>query len=161
MQLPLKRQFLSVLGLKSTLIAERHGGVLPQHGLQVLLVRDNRWILLSATDCLQGSVRIYDSAFHSQPLCVLKAITKALVAPKQIIRVSVMNTEMQCAPNDCVVYVAATMTSIAYGEDPCYNCKMMQSHLAKCFEQQHLTPFESSPRAVSKVERSFYKVDAK
>ena len=41
MQLLLKRQFSSVLGLKSTLIAERHGGVLPQNGLQVLLVRDN------------------------------------------------------------------------------------------------------------------------
>ena len=31
-----------------------------------------------------------------------------------------MNTKMQCAPNDCDVYVAAMMTSIAYGEDPCY-----------------------------------------
>ena len=41
MQLLLKRQFSSVLGLKSTLIAERHGGVLPQNSLQVLLVRDN------------------------------------------------------------------------------------------------------------------------
>ena len=50
MQLLLKRQFSSVLGLKSTLIAERHGGVLPQNGLQVLLVRDNHWILLSTID---------------------------------------------------------------------------------------------------------------
>ena len=41
MQLLLKRQFSSALGLKSTLIAERHGGVLPQNGLQILLVRDN------------------------------------------------------------------------------------------------------------------------
>ena len=164
MQLLLKRQFSSVLGLKSTLIAERHGGVLPQNGLQVLLVRDNHWILLSTMDCPQGSVRIYDSAFHSQPLCVLKAITKALVAPEQIVRVSVMNMEMQCAPNDCGVYVAATMTSIAYGEDPCYlsyDSKMMRSHLARCFEQQHLIPFQSSPRVVSKVERSFYSVDTK
>ena len=38
MQLLLKRQFSSVLGLKSTLIAERRGGVLPQNSLQVLLV---------------------------------------------------------------------------------------------------------------------------
>ena len=160
----MKRQFSFVLGLKSTLIAERHGGVLPQNGLQVLLVRDNHWILLSTMDCPQGSVRIYDSAFHSQPLCVLKAITKALVAPEQIVRVSVMNMEMQCAPNDCGVYVAATMTSIAYGEDPCYlsyDSKMMRSQLAKCFEQQHLIPFQPSPRVVSKVERSFYDVDVK
>ena len=135
MQLLLKRQFSSALGLQSTLIAERHGGVLPQNGLQFLLVRDNHWILLSTMDCPQGSVRIYDSAFHSQPPSVLKAITKALVAPEQLVRVSVMNTEMQCAPNDCGVYVAAMMTSIAYGEDPyylSYNPKTMQCHLAKC-----------------------------
>ena len=96
-QLLLKRQFSSVLGLKSTLIAEKHGGVLPQNGLQVLLVRGNHWILLSTMDCSQGNVRIYDSAFHSQPLCVLKAVTKALVAPEQIVQVSVMNTKIQCA----------------------------------------------------------------
>ena len=44
MQLLLKRQFSSVLGLESTLIAERYGGMLPQNGLQVLLVRKNHWI---------------------------------------------------------------------------------------------------------------------
>ena len=46
MQLVLKRQFSSVLGLKSTLIA---GGVLPQNGLQDLLAQDNhclQWIAL-------------------------------------------------------------------------------------------------------------------
>ena len=59
--------------------------MLPQSGLQVLLVCDNHWILLSTMDCYEGSVRIYDSAFHSQPLCVLKATTKALVAPEQIV----------------------------------------------------------------------------
>ena len=59
-------------------------------------------------------------------------------------------------------YVAAIMTSIAYGEDSCYlsyNLKTMQGHLAKCFEQQHLKPFQSSPRVVSKVERTFYNFD--
>ena len=70
-------------------------------------------------DCPQGSVRIYDSAFHSQPPSVLKANTKALVAPEQLVRVSIMNTEMHCTPNECGVYVAAMMTSIAYGEDSC------------------------------------------
>lgn len=57
-----------------------------------------------------------------------KGYYEALMAPEQIVRVSVMNTEMQCAPNDCGVYVAAIMTSFAYSEDPCYlsyNPKMM------------------------------------
>lgn len=53
--------------------------MLPQNGLQVLLVRGNHWILLSTIDCHLGNVRIYNSAFHSQPLCVLKAVTKALI----------------------------------------------------------------------------------
>ena len=59
-----------------------------------------------------------------------------------------MNTEMQCGPNDCGVYVSAMMISIAYGEDPCYlsyNPKTMRRHLAQCFEMQELTPFQSSP----------------
>ena len=54
-----------------------------------------------------------------------------------------MNMETQCGPNDCGVYVSAMMTSIAYGEDPCYlsynyNPKTMQHHLAQCFEM-HLS----------------------
>ena len=65
MQLLLKRQFSSVLGLKSTLIAERYGGVLPQNGLQVLLVCKYHWILLSTMDCPQGSIKVYDSAFDN------------------------------------------------------------------------------------------------
>ena len=58
-----ERQFLSVLGLKSTLIAKRHGGVLPQNGLQALLVCYNHWILLFTMKFPQGSVTIYYSAF--------------------------------------------------------------------------------------------------
>ena len=161
MQLLLKRQFSSVLGLESTLIAERYGGVLPQNGLQVLLVRKNHWILLSTMNCPQGSIKVYDSAFDNQPPSVLKAITKAFVAPEQIVQISVMNTEMQCGPNDCGVYVSAMMTSIAYGEDPCYlsyNPKTMRRHLAQCFEMQELTPFQSSPRVVSKVQRSLHNI---
>ena len=42
MKLLLKTQLSSVLGLKSTLIAERHGGVLPQNDMQVLLFHDNQ-----------------------------------------------------------------------------------------------------------------------
>ena len=140
-----KRQFSSVLGLKSTLIAERYGGVLPQNGLQILLVHKNHWILLSTMDCPQGSIKVYGSAFDNQPPSVLKAMTKAFVAPEQIVQISVMNTEMQCGPNDCGVYVSAMMTSIAYGEDPCYlsyNPKTMRRHLAQCFEIQELTPFQ-------------------
>ena len=120
LQLVLKRQFSSILGLKSTLIAEKHGGVLLHNGLQVLLVRKNHWILLSTMGCPQGSVKVYDSAFDNQPPIVLKAVTKALVAPEQIVRISVMITERQCGPYDCGVYVAAMMTSIAYGDNPCY-----------------------------------------
>ena len=53
---------------------------------------------------------------------------------EQIVQVSVMNTKMQCAPNDCGVCVAATMTSIVCGKDPfylSYNSKMMRCHLVK------------------------------
>ena len=84
--------------------------------------------------CPQGTVRIYDSAFHSQPPSVLKAITKALVMPEQLVQVSIMNTRVQCGTNDCGVYIAAMITSIAYGEDLCYlsyNSKTMRCHLAK------------------------------
>ena len=115
MQLLLKRQSSSVLGLESTLIAERSNGVLPQNSLQVLLVRKNHWILLSAMDCPQGGIKVYDSAFHNQPPSVLKAITKAFVASEQIVQISVMNTKMQYGPNDCGVYVSAMMISITYG----------------------------------------------
>ena len=94
--------------------------MLPQNGLQVLLVRKNHWILLSTMDCPQGSIKVYDSAFDDQPPSVLKAITIAFVAPEQTVEISVMNTEMQCGPNDCGAHVSAMMTSIAYGEDPCY-----------------------------------------
>ena len=66
-------------------------------------------------DCPQGSIKVYDLAFDNQPSSVLKAVTKAFVAPEQIVQISVMNTEMQRGPNDCGVYVFAMMTSIAYG----------------------------------------------
>ena len=74
-----------------------------------------------------------------------------------------MNMETQCGPNDCGVYVSAMMTSIAYGEDPCYlsynyNPKTMQHQLAQCFEMQELTPFQSSPRVVSKVQRTLHDI---
>ena len=70
--------------------------------------------------CPQGSIKVYDLAFDNQPPIVLKAVTKALVAPEQIVRISVMNTERLCGPYDCGVYMAAMVTSIAYGDDPCY-----------------------------------------
>ena len=62
--------------------------------------------------CPQGSVKVYDSAFDNQPPIVVKAVTKALVAPEQIVRISVMNTERQCRPYDCGAYVAAMTTSL-------------------------------------------------
>ena len=112
-------------------------------------------------NCPQGSIKVYDLAFDNQPPSVLKAITKAFVAPEQIVQISVMNMEMQCGLNDCGVYVSAMMTSVAYGEDPCYlsyNPKTMRRHLAQCFEMQELTPFQPSPRVVSKVQRSLHNI---
>ena len=110
--------------------------MLTQNGLQVLLVRKNHWILLSTMDCPQGSIKVYDSAFDNQPPSVLKVITKAFVAPEQIVQISVMNTEIQRGPNDCGVYVSAMMTSIAYGEDPCYltprQCNVTFHNVLKC-----------------------------
>jgi len=157
-QLLIKKQFPSVLGLKSTLIAERHGKVLPQHGLQVLLVRDNHWILLSTMGCPQGSVKVYDSTFINQSTCALKAVAKALITTEQTVRIAFMDTELQPTATDCGIYVAAMMTTIAYGGEPCYcsyDHKTMRSHLAQCFEDQQLTPFQSSAREVTKVERSY------
>ena len=61
---------------------------------------------------------MYHAAFDNKPPSILKAITKAFVAPEQIVQISVMNTKMQCVPNDCGVYVSAMMTS--FDEDPCY-----------------------------------------
>ena len=56
---------------------------------------------------------MYHAAFDNQPPSVLKAITKAFVAPEQIVQISAMNTKMHCAPNDCGVYVSAMITSFA------------------------------------------------
>ena len=93
------------------------------------------------------SIKVYDSAFDNQPPSVLKAIRKAFVAPEQIVQISVMNTDMQCGPNDCGVYVSVMTTSIAYGEVPCYlsyNPKAIQCHLAQSFKMQEITPFQLS-----------------
>ena len=53
------------MGIKSTLVAERHGKSLPSNGVQILLVHSNHWILLSTMQCSDGSMKVYDSAFHS------------------------------------------------------------------------------------------------
>ena len=63
----LNKQFPSINGLKSALVAERHGKVLPPNGLQILLVHGNHWILLSTMQCSKSKVKVYDSAFHSHP----------------------------------------------------------------------------------------------
>jgi len=153
----MKKQFPSINGLKSTLVAERHGKVLPPNGLQILLVRGNHWILLSTMQCSEDSVKVYDSAFHSHPKAVLLSIVKALVRDEETIRVSIMDTEMQPTPNDCGIYAIAMMVTIAYGSEPCfskYQHSGMRDHLSQCFEDNFLVPFSSSPSVKSKAERT-------
>lgn len=112
--------------------------------------------------CPQGTVKVYDTAFVNQSTCALKAIAKALITTEQTVQISIMDMELQSTAHDCGVYVVAVMTTIVYGGEPCYysyDHKMMRNHLAQCFENQCLTPFQSSTREVAKMERSHYNFD--
>ena len=141
----LKKQFLSLKGLQSTLMQYKspkasNDGSAPQ--VQVIHCHGDHWIVGSTVHSGSlGNVQMYDSLYDDidgetvdvvSCLFGLAAISEMITIPKQD------------GVKDCGVYFLANLTALCYKMDPAvthFNQDLMRLYLIQCMEGGACMPF--------------------
>ena len=96
--------------------------------------------MLSAIDCGNHEVKIYDSLYNS--------ITDSYCSPVKEkcshISMHMIKMAKQYGGTECGLYAIATMGCLAFGDDPTtvvFDQSMLRSHLGECYTKKHLEPF--------------------
>ena len=143
-QFILKKQFVKLLGLQSTVLLSNLKAPLPAVGaLQIVHSRGNHWIVASTVGCSAGEVMVFDSLYSSIDQLTLELLLK-LFGPDTKVKLEM--SPQQYGGKDCGVFAIAMCTSLAYGHRPsciAYDQSTMRCHLVRCYEKLCFAPFPS------------------
>jgi len=117
----------------------------------------SHWLTVSNINCLQNTVKVYDSAYCDLPHEEEMLIASLVKTEAKSLKVQFANVAMQTNGYDCGIYAIANATALAHGIDAAtqvYIPKLMRKHLFDCLEKNLLTPF---PVAQSKKRRNAVK----
>ena len=145
-QLLLLQQFQKTEGLYSSLQLSKIVACKKiTYGLQIIHDRTNHWIVASNYNRNDNIIEVYDSVFQT-----VNAKTRSLIGnlfqpcPGKKPTLQIVKKQKQVGGQDCGLFAIATAIAILSGhnaESIYFNQKSMREHLARCLQEQYLTPF--------------------
>ena len=149
-QYMLREQHPPISGFQSPLLGDCLAMTPPKgEFVQILLVCNNHWLVVSTVGCKPSTVKVFDSLGGRLPKTSLKLVADLMQTKEKAITFEFVGVQKQDGASDCGLFAIAFTTSICNGHDPTtlrYNQSAMRSHLLKCIEQGQITPFPSVPR---------------
>eukprot|EP00731_Ephydatia_muelleri_P003172 Em0001g3172a len=112
--------------------------------IQIMNTGKHHWVTVSNINCNDEEIRVYDCASGSPTSSLLNQIASIVCTPKDIIKLTYVDVQMQQGCDDCGLFAIAFATSLARGEQPgsfFYQQKAMRKHLVDCLEKQNITAF--------------------
>ena len=101
--------------------------------LQILLVKCNHWVVASASgNADSADVILYDSKYSLLHEHTRLLLSQLVFTKNKYFTVGIANVNKQSGDNDCGLFAATYITSIAHGQDPSsivYNQGLMREHL--------------------------------
>jgi hypothetical protein len=127
--------------------------------IQIMNTGKHHWVTVSNINCNYEEIRVYDCASGGPTSSLLNQIASIICTPKDIIKLTYMDVQMQQGCDDCGLFAIAFATSLARGEQPgsfFYEQKAMRKHLIESLEKQTITafPIQKIRRHGSKVRHS-------
>ena len=127
--------------------------------IQIMNTGKHHWVTVSNINCNDEEIHVYDCASGSPTNSLLNQIASIVCTPKDIIKLTYVDVQMQQGCDDCGLFAIAFATSLARGEQPgsfFYQQKAMRKHLVDCLEKQNITafPIQKIRRHGSKVRHS-------
>ena len=127
--------------------------------IQIMNTGKHHWVTVSNINCNDEEIHVYDCASGSPTSSLLNQIASIVCTPKDIIKLTYVDVQMQQGCDDCGLFAIAFATSLARGEKPgsfFYQQKAMRKHLVDCLEKQNITafPIQKIRRHGSKVRHS-------
>ena len=141
----IREQFPTIRGLTNTLMAATQCAhtTLQSGGLQVLFCRGGHWIVVSTMGCPPNTVNIYDSVYKDIDATTKGTLAHLLGIPETDLCVNMAQVMQQVGGDDCGIFAAAVLTSLAHGQNGPFKFKQvgMRAHLVECMEKGMLCPF--------------------
>ncbi|KAL5479604.1 hypothetical protein EMCRGX_G023150 [Ephydatia muelleri] len=112
--------------------------------IQIMNTGKHHWVTVSNINCNDEEIHVYDCASGSPTSSLLNQIASIVCTPKDIIKLTYVDVQMQQGCDDCGLFAIAFATSLARGEQPgsfFYQQKAMRKHLVDCLEKQNITAF--------------------
>ena len=127
--------------------------------IQIMNTGKHHWVTVSNINCNDEEIHVYDCVSGSPTSSLLNQIASIVCTPKDIIKLTYVDVQMQQGCDDCGLFAIAFATSLARGEQPgsfFYQQKVMRKHLVDCLEKQNITafPIQKIRRHGSKVRHS-------
>eukprot|EP00731_Ephydatia_muelleri_P006550 Em0003g798a len=112
--------------------------------IQIMNTGKHHWVTVSNINCNDEEIHVYDCASGSPTSSLLNQIASIVCTPKDMIKLTYVDVQMQQGCDDCGLFAIAFATSLARGEQPgsfFYQQKAMRKHLVDCLEKQNITAF--------------------
>ena len=114
--------------------------------LQIILANCNHWLATTNAGCTEGKVKIFDSAFYGDlKLDTKNQICSFLQPQGKRVNFLVLDMQTQRDSGACGLYAIAVAVELVTGARDPTTCEWkeasMREHLAKCLQQEYLTPF--------------------
>ena len=113
--------------------------------LQILLLNRNHWVVaLASGNADSADVILYDSKYSLLHEHTRLLLSQLVFTKNKYFTVGIANVNKQSGDNDCGLFAAAYITSIAHGQDPSsivYNQGLMREHLLTCLETKRMALF--------------------
>lgn len=118
--------------------------------------KGSHWLTVSNINCLHNEIGIYDSAFEDLPNMELAVVASLVEISESMLKVKFVDIQMQRNGYDCGLFAIANATALAFGRYPSqevYDVKNLRSHLIKCLENKHITPFPTHNKSYKSTRR--------
>ena len=141
----IQAQFPTIGGLTNTLMVNKPCAhwILQNGGLQILFCRDDHWIVASTVGCPLNTVSVYDSVYKDIDVATKGTLVHLLGVPEEDLHINMGQVMQQEGGDDCSVFAAAVLTSLAYGQSEPFQFRQMdmRAHFIECLEKGVLSPF--------------------
>ncbi|KAL5493490.1 hypothetical protein EMCRGX_G014680 [Ephydatia muelleri] len=125
--------------------------------IQIMNTGKHHWVIVSNINCNDEEIHVYDCASGSPTSFLLNQIASIVCTPKDIIKLTYIDVQMQQGCDDCGLFAIAFATSLARGEQPgsfFYKQKAMRKHLITQKKKITAFPIKKIRRHGSKVRHS-------
>ncbi|XP_064386971.1 uncharacterized protein LOC135335416 isoform X2 [Halichondria panicea] len=118
--------------------------------VQIIIVGNSHWCVVSNVGCDEGTVNVYDTIFARPSNITVRVVCSLVSCSTPTLSINMMDVQRQSNGSDCGVLAIAIAFELCCHRDPCIqkfgNTVSIRSHLARCLEDCKLTTFSTGIR---------------